>query len=546
MGSSAAVSKLDLLRVLLPSCADEYARVAVCLAVGAFAGWLATGPGTGPKPTPVPAVTLDGVALSLEGGAEDTLERARQIARAYVARPLAIAAGGQEKVRTREELGARVESTRLEALVTALYDERSPLRRAYAQHVSAGVAQPLRLPLPVSIDGERALEAMLLVKDDLDHDPVNAKVDLASSSVDKPVLPDRPGRRVDVYATLARLDAALVNGEARIEAIVESIPAERTAAQIGEVHPDAVLGYFETRYNEDAKHEARTYNLRLAAQKLDGYVLLPGETFDFNGIVGPRTEAEGYRVAPVIAQGELVDGIGGGTCQIAGTLHGAAFFAGLEIPERKPHTRPSFYIKMGLDAAVAYPTITLKLKNNLPHPIVLHETVQGGVVRAEILGPKRTRDVTFVRRITDVVPFKEREVDDPKLPTGDRVLSQRGIPGFKIVRDRTIRDGDDVKREHTTDSYPPTTQLWRIGIGDRALKSEASDDEHPEYVVDEQLTLMQGPGVTDPRRNASAAPDPQAGGPTVESREPGKYGTRGWTVRLGFAKAVSGTRAHRR
>jgi vancomycin resistance protein YoaR len=540
-----ALSKLVQLRVLVPVGRDEHVRVAACLAVGAFAGWLAIGPASAPKPTPLPAVTLDGVALSLEGGADETLERARAIARAYVERPLAVAAGGEEKVKTREELGARVESTRLEALVAALHDARSPLRRAYAQHVSAGVAQPLRLPLPVSVDGERALASMLLLKDDLDRAPVDAKVDLASSSVDKPILADQPGRRMDVYATLARLDAALVKGEPRIEAIVETVPAERTAAQIAGVHPDEVLGYFETRYNEDAKHEARSYNLRIAAQKLDGYVLLPGETFDFNTVVGPRTEANGYRVAPVIAQGELVDGIGGGTCQVAGTLHGAAFFAGLGIPERKPHTRPSFYIKMGLDAAVAYPTITLKLKNDFPHPIVLHETVQGGVVRAEILGPKRTRDVTFVRKITDVVPFKEREVDDPKLPTGERVLSQRGIPGFKITRERVIREGEDVKRERTTDAYPPTTQVWRIGTGDRTAKSEANDDEHPEYVVDEQLTLTQGPGVVDPRRTPSKEAEPGRGGPTVESREPGKYGTRGWTVRLGFAKAVNGTRATR-
>ena len=90
---------------------------------------------------------------------------------------------------------------------------------------------------------------------------------------------------------------------------------------------------------------------------------MPGEIFDFNEVVGPRDEANGYKVAPVIAEGELVDGIGGGTCQISGTLHGAAFFAGLEIVERYPHTRPSSYIKMGLDATVVYPTINFRMKN---------------------------------------------------------------------------------------------------------------------------------------------------------------------------------------
>ena len=94
---------------------------------------------------------------------------------------------------------------------------------------------------------------------------------------------------------------------------------------------DTVLGFFETRYNTAKKYADRTYNLRLAASRLDGMVLMPGDVFDFNEVVGPRDEAHGYKVAPVIAQGELVDGIGGGTCQVSGTLHAAAFFAGLEI-----------------------------------------------------------------------------------------------------------------------------------------------------------------------------------------------------------------------
>jgi len=125
--------------------------------------------------------------------------------------------------------------------------------------------------------------------------------------------------------------------------------------------------------------------------------------------VGPRDEAHGYKVAPVIAQGELVDGIGGGTCQISGTLHGAAFFAGLDIVKRRPHSRPSSYIKLGMDAAVAYPTINFVMKNPFDFPVVLHETVKKGVVRAEILGPKRRRTVTFFRRIDEVVPFEEIE-----------------------------------------------------------------------------------------------------------------------------------------
>jgi hypothetical protein len=191
-----------------------------------------------------------------------------------------------------------------------------------------------------------------------------------------------------------------------------------------------------------------------------------------------------------------------------------------------------------MDAAVAYPAITLRLRNPFPYPVVLHETVQGGVVRAEILGPKRTRDVTFVRKVADVTPFQEKEVPDPKIPKGERVLSQRGIPGFKITRYRLLRDGAFAVRERMQDAYPPTTQIWRVGTGEPDPKFEPHDDAHPEYVADDYLAISQGPHIVVPR---TGSPSPEPGGAMVESRVAGRYGTHGWTEREGFAKAPEGT-----
>ncbi len=503
------------------------ARIVGCVALGALAGWLVVPPrrvvSRGPA-TPTPIVTLDGKALPLDGAPSRTLDAARAIAREYVSQPLTVKVdGGKSITKPRSELGARVDAEHLAAIIEELRDPRSAMRRAHDQ-VARG--KPLQLPLPVLVDSGRALGALLQVKDELDHAPVNARLDFKS----RKILPDEPGLRVDVYGTLARLDAAVQKGEGAIDAIVETIPAGRTAEQIREVRYDDVIGYFSTKYARDNAHEARTFNLRLAASKLDGHVIMPGETFDFNQVVGGRDEANGYKVATVISQGELVDGMGGGTCQVSGTLHGAALFAGLEVVERRPHTRPSGYIKMGLDSTVVYPTITLKLKNPFPFAVVLHETVEDGEVRAEVLGPPRTRDVTFFRKINLATPFKERETQDPKIPKGERVLSQRGIPGFHVTRYRIVRDGPFAVREKTIDSYPPTQQIWRVGIGEPDKSFEPKDDGHPEYVADEMLTITQGP---------SARPGSQErGGGMVESRVPGKYGSYGWTVREGFTKEI--------
>ena len=98
-------------------------------------------------------------------------------------------------------------------------------------------------------------------------------------------------------------------------------------------------------------------------------------------------------------------------------------------------------------------------------PVVLKFATGGGVARAEILGPRRDRTVTFVRHIDEVVPFTERTAEDPTLPRGARVLKQRGIDGYAIRRYRVIRQGAVAVRETATDRYPPTQQIWRVGTG---------------------------------------------------------------------------------
>ena len=370
----------------------------------------------------------------------------------------------------------------------------------------------------LKIDGERAVSKLVDLKALVDTFPRDAAIDLEARTV----RPEEIGYRLDVYGTLARLESALRRGETKVEAVVEEVKPERTAAQLEGVKFDHVLGFFETRYNTAQRAEARSFNLRLAASKLDGRVVMPGEIFDFNAVVGPRDEAHVYKVAPVIAQGEVVDGIGGGTCQISGTLHAAAFFGGLEIVERYPHSRPSTYIKLGLDATVSYPNITYRFRNPFDFPIVLHEKVQAGVVRAEILGPERKLTVTYFRRIDDVLPFDETERENEKLAKGERVVVQRGIPGFKATASRLVRNGAYGERTKWTEKYPPTTQIVVVGTGPDDAPAKVKEDTHPEYVVDEYLVVTEGPGVKDDGLS--------------ETRTPGRTGEEGWIAKLGFQK----------
>ena len=231
----------------------------------------------------------------------------------------------------------------------------------------------------------------------------------------------------------------------------------------------------------------------------------------------------------MIAEGELVDGIGGGTCQISGTLHGAAFFAGLEIVERYPHTRPSCYIKMGLDATVVYPTINFRFKNPFDFPVVLHETVKNGVVRAEILGTQahahRHAHPPHRRR----GPVRRGRATRQGLARGRaRARPARHRRASSCDRYRIVRDGAHAVRERWNDVYPPTQQIVRVGTGQGARElAKVEDDPHPEYVADELLVLTQGPDV-------ESTAVGEGGGGHYEYREPGRFGDYGWTEKAGM------------
>ena len=416
-------------------------------------------------------------------------------------------------VRTRRAFGARVDVERLTARLDEALDATSALRRARPRPTA-----PLDVPVPVVFDEGTAFEHLADLKDRYDRRPSDARANPRTGEI----VAHEDGRMLDVHATLDALLGALERGAPRARAVVVERPAHRTADDLDALDLSHVLGSYETRYANTAESQNRSYNLRVAASKIDGMVVLPGETFDFNEVVGERSEANGFRPAPVIAGGELVDGLGGGTCQVAGTLHAAVFFAGLPVVERQPHSRPSSYIYMGLDAVVSYPNLNFRFRNDLTFPVAIGFTVEGGVARAELRGAPTDRMVTFVRRIDEARAYAEREVEDASLPRGVRVLSQRGVPGFRVTHWRIVRDVDrrQALRTHAEDVYPPTTQLWRVGTGGQVPPgfTPPEGDTHGEYTADAYLEVTQGHGV----RGTQAV------------RRAGAFGTYGWTARMGF------------
>lgn len=151
------------------------------------------------------------------------------------------------------------------------------------------------------------------------------------------------------------------------------------------------LSFFTTKY--DISNKDRSTNLELAASKINDTIIPPGEEFSYNKTVGARTISAGYKEAKIYSNGQVVDGIGGGICQISSTLYNSVIFANLDVTERYNHQFLTSYVSQGRDATVVYGVKDFKFKNNRSLPIKIEMNVRNGIVSCSILRNKRRKRI---------------------------------------------------------------------------------------------------------------------------------------------------------
>lgn len=343
--------------------------------------------------------------------------------------------------------------------------------------------------IPLRVDRGKAEKALLELKAHYDQAPINAYLDLE----ERVIRADQPGQGIDIFASLGRIAAAAREAAPEVELASVALPARITKDSLGIDDISHVMGHYTTRFSTGDRE--RTFNLKLAASKINGTVLKPGEEWSFNGRVGERAEKEGYKVAHVITAGEMVDGLAGGTCQISTTLFGAAFFAGLDIPKTINHSRPSVYTPVGFDATVVWPNVDLVLKNPYEFPIAFHYRVANGEAFVEVLGKKRPFDkVVFMRKILEETPYPIEERLDEVMPEGETVVDQPGFNGYKLTRYRRFFVGKKLVREQKwTVNYKPVTEYLRRGTNQdpNAEMPKAKEPHGPKVPSDEEFSMAQ-------------------------------------------------------
>jgi len=412
----------------------------------------------------VPGVQLAGEDI---GGlsASEVGAAAAAAGRRTLDRPLVLAAGSVKMSTSARQLGG-VAPQSTDADTRAVVDTAMAIGRTGRpwedlQTRLAARRGEIDLSVGYRFDESQALAHLLALAPSVETPSLPTRLDLER----RRVLPAARGTAVLPFDSLSAVALGLADGSERIDLVVAQKPAveDPLGPIAGRLDLSVVLGSFDTPYKIVGEDD-RIHNLKLGAAAIDGTVLMPGDQFSFNETVGDRDAEGGYRYATGISAGQLVDVLGGGICQVSSTIYGAAFFAGLELVSARPHSRPSSYVDMGLDSTVVYDAIDMKVRNGFDFPVVLHMTVSGGKVRAEVLGERRPYQVTFDRELVETTPYNTVWRDDGTLRTGTQTVAQRGRRGFKIKRRRILSAGGKPVAEESWDlRYPPTTEIMRRG-----------------------------------------------------------------------------------
>ncbi len=250
--------------------------------------------------------------------------------------------------------------------------------------------------------------------------------------------------------------------EGNLLVLLPGNPANPPCAWTGAAAFALELGRCYTRYSW--WNGARTHNLEKAARIIDGVVLRPGEVFSFNRLVGPRTVETGYREAKIIVNYGYTDGIGGGICQVASNLYGAAVFAGFKEVERVQHRFRVGYTRLGLDATVDYGKKDLKLMNPYPFPVRLELGRTGkGELMARVTGPMELIKTRYRFKLEEVVPSDR--VRFKKVPAVKDVVEYFGRPGItleRLVSKKSVFSKKWRRTKLRKDQYQPSP--WEIRV----------------------------------------------------------------------------------
>jgi len=240
---------------------------------------------------------------------------------------------------------------------------------------------------------------------------------------------------------------------------------KKTIKDLGEeAFPDQ-LATFSTIY--DASNNNRSTNIELAAKKINGTVVMPGENFSFNTVVGKRTIEAGYKEGTAYIGGKVVPDVGGGVCQVSSTLYNTALLANLEIVERSNHMFLTGYVAASRDATVYYGSLDFIFKNTRSYPIKIVASANNGVCKISMYGIKEETEyeVIIQSKVTSYINYTTTYKNDATLAEGKEVVEQSGANGCRSEGYRILKLNGKVVSQTllSKDTYSSKQQIIRRG-----------------------------------------------------------------------------------
>jgi vancomycin resistance protein YoaR len=294
------------------------------------------------------------------------------------------------------------------------------------------------------------------------------------------VVPAKSGRALDAEATARALLAAALRPTNRVASLrVRRQPAEVTTSEARGMGITGLVGAYETIYGGEPN---RIHNVRLVARLIDGKLIAPGATFSFNDTTGERSEDKGFREAPVIINGELQTGLGGGVCQVSTTVFNAAYEAGLSIENRTNHALYISHYPLGRDATVNYPDTDLRFTNDTGRWLLVRTFVGSSSLTVALYGKpvnRRVQSEAAPLRVTGPAPV--RRVPDPTMFVGTTALMEGGEPSRSTsVRRRVFDASGKALYDHTWySSYRGEARVIKYGTKPRPKPEEKKKKKPP-------------------------------------------------------------------
>jgi vancomycin resistance protein YoaR len=332
-------------------------------------------------------------------------------------------------------------------------------------NISAKINLKYREPITVEIektyDEDKLNKYINSIQEDIKKEPINATIKL--ENYDLIYEKEQRGVKLDTNEFKNIIINKIKNIDCYNEAKVPTIDIKPKYIYDDLSKINTVLGTYETYFNP--KKYNRVNNIKVGVNATNNIVLNPSEEFSFNSYVEVKEVQDKFKNAPVIINGELKEGLGGGICQVSSTLYNAALYAGLEITNVKNHSIPSPYVSKGRDATISTGGIDLKFKNSFRKPIFINQQVYEDRIVSTIYGDEEyKKDIEIVTELVKSVPHEVKVKSSDKLYEGEKNISQKGRNGYKVNTFRIYKGNGEVIKELIRENYyPPIDKIIIYG-----------------------------------------------------------------------------------